>query len=217
MQKGCIKCLQGVLCLFYRQTRKGSIGHGKVKVGFYVTSLTITKPPKWPASTQSRTTSASSTTLATKRKVNFLIYLLFYHYLINVRFTWQHKKFSDYKSFGSLIFLRANVKWLNADPDLSFFCFDSTVWKKFLSYKRLLKFSWRHYLLLLSKGRKQIRRSAVVTLNKKHYLDLLCIREKYPSYTVTSLENLYLWWKAQLSFVYMGLIYLLFIIYEVQK
>ena len=63
----------------------------------------------------------------------------------------------------------------------------------------------------------QIRRSAVVTLNKKHYLDLLCIREKYSSYTVTSLENLYLWWKAQLGFLYMGLIYLFFIIYEVQK
>ena len=61
----------------------------------------------------------------------------------------------------------------------------------------------------------RIRISPVIILNKKRYLDLLCIREKYRSYTVKSLENLDLWRKTQNSFVYMGLIYMLFIIYEV--
>ena len=156
--------------MFYIQTRKRSIGHGEVKIDFYVTSLTITKLPKRPTSTQSPATWTSSTTRTTKRKVNFLIYLLCFTI---ISLTWHSrdntKRFSDYKSFWSLIFLRSNVKWLTTDPHLSVFCFDSNVLKKYLSNKRLLKFSWRHYLLSLSKGRMRIRRSAVIILNKKHY------------------------------------------------
>ena len=59
--------------------------------------------------------------------------------------------------------------------------------------------------------------SPVIILNTKRYLDLPCIREKYRSYTVKSLGNLDLWRKTQMGFVYIGLIYLLFIIYKAQK
>ena len=63
-----------IVSVFYRQTRKRSIGLGKAKIDFYVTSPTTTNPPNWPTSPKSPTTSTSSTTPTTKKKVNLLIY-----------------------------------------------------------------------------------------------------------------------------------------------